>query len=212
MEHTGTRRSRAETPGWDQERPAPDVVALGVDVDAPLPARDRVRWGPILAGLVTALTTLVVLTVLGVGLGLSAFDPDETGVTTLGTAAGIWGALTGLLAFLIGGFVAGSTAGVRIPGSGALNGFIMGAAAIALTIWLVGSGLGNVLGAAASNLGELSAVNVNVSGPDADTAFASAQEGAWWTLIGLAVALAAATIGGFLGELTRPTHRADEPR
>jgi hypothetical protein len=183
------------------ERPAPDYVEI--DVDA-LPARDRVRWGPILAGIVTALTTLVVLTVLGVGLGLSAFEPGADGATTsLGTAAGIWGAATALAAFLIGGFVAGGTAGVRVPGSGALNGFLMGAAAIALTLWLVGSGIGNVLGVAAANLNDLSSVNVTITGAEAQDAFATAEESAWWTLLGLGAALFAAAVGGWLGELSR---------
>ena len=199
MEKTRTRST--ERPGRTEGRPRPDYVE--VDVAAPLPARDRVRWGPIVAGLVTALTTLVVMTVLGVGLGFAAFEPDETGIATIGTAAGIWGALSGLLAFLIGGFVAGASSGVRAAGNGALNGFIMGAAAIALTIWLVGSGIGNVLGAAAANLGELGSVNVTVTGEDASSAYATAEEGAWWTLIGLGVALAAASIGGWLGELSR---------
>ena len=160
MEKTRTRST--ERSGWTEGRPRPDYVE--VDVDAPVPARDRVRWGPIVAGLVTALTTLVVMTVLGVGLGFAAFEPDETGIATIGTAAGIWGALSGLLAFLLGGFVAGASSSVRATGNGALNGFIMGAAAIALTIWLVGSGIGNVLGAAAANLGELGSVNVTVTG------------------------------------------------
>src|SRR6185503_7358932 len=84
-------------------------------------AQDRVRWGAILAGLFVALTTLVVLSVLGLAIGLSSYDAGDP-FGSFGMGAGIWGILSALLAFLIGGWVAASTAGARGRNNGLLNG------------------------------------------------------------------------------------------
>ena len=74
--------------------------------------RDLVRRGPILAGLATTLATLLVLTVLGTAIGLSAFEPDDAGGTVFTTSAAIWGAVSALVAFFAGGALAGRTAAV----------------------------------------------------------------------------------------------------
>ncbi len=158
--------------------------------------RDLVRWGPIVAGLVMTLTTMLVLTTLGLAVGLSAFEPNETGSTSYTTAAAIWGALSAVVAFLAGGWVAARTTAPAGIGVGVLNGLLVGAAAIALTIWLVGSGVGNLLGAAATNFSEIASVAFSA---DATTAYEAARTGAWSTFATLIVALGAAAAGGALG-------------
>ncbi len=165
--------------------------------------RDLVRWGPIVAGLITTLATMLVLSVLGLAIGLSAFEPAETGRSTYSTAAAIWGAVSAVIAFLAGGWLAARASAPGGLGVGALNGFLVGAAAIALTIWLVGSGVGNLLGAAATNFGEIASVAFSA---DATNAFEEARTGAWSTLATLVVALGAAAAGGALGH--RPRRRA----
>jgi len=67
-------------------RGLPPVVegpAVAVDVNAPL--RDRVRWGPVGAGVLTGLTTLLVLTALGLALGISTLGGESA--ATWGTAS-----------------------------------------------------------------------------------------------------------------------------
>src|SRR6476660_8811708 len=61
----------------------PDV-AVTVEEKSP---GDVVRWGPIFAGVVTAFTVLLFLTVLGIALGLSALG-NKNGSQSWGTAAG----------------------------------------------------------------------------------------------------------------------------
>ena len=53
------------------------VPAVEVDV-ADVPMRDRIRWGPIIAGVVTAFAVLLFLTVLGIALGISALGGGMT--------------------------------------------------------------------------------------------------------------------------------------
>ena len=49
-----------------------------VEVDAAnVPMRDRIRWGPIIAGFVTAFAVLWFLTGLWIALGLSARGGDD---------------------------------------------------------------------------------------------------------------------------------------
>lgn len=172
-----------------------------------LPRADMIRWGPVLAGLITTVTVLVVLTVLGLAVGVSAFEPD--GLAGADTAATIWGIASGVLAFFAGGAVAAATAMYGGSGSGALQGAMVGVAAIALIMLLIGLGLGNTLGAAATNLEQFGEV-VNDLQADTDeavaaaeTAFENAEAGAWGTFIGLIVAVIAATAGGIVGGMRR---------
>ncbi|CAN5651256.1 hypothetical protein BH10CHL1_BH10CHL1_26610 [soil metagenome] len=126
---------------------------------------DRVRWGAILAGLFAALTTLVVMSVLGLAIGLSSYDAGDP-LGNFGLGAGIWGIISALLAFLIGGWVAASTAGARGRGNGILNGSMVWVVAIPLILYMLGSGLGSLLGTA----GNVAATGVSAVAPAAAAA------------------------------------------
>ena len=75
---------------------------------------DGVAWGAIVAGVLVALATHLVLAILGLGLGLGAVDvvsdPDaESGMIT--GAMGVWWTVSALLSFFLGGWTAGRIAG-----------------------------------------------------------------------------------------------------
>lgn len=199
-------------PGRPRSEARTDVIEHEVPETA---MRDRIRWGPIVAGVFTAMTTLLVMTVLGLALGLTAFEPGDTGERTLGTAAAVWGIVTGLLAFFLGGWVAGRNA-LGAPGeNGAINGFLVGAATIVVMLWMIGAGLGNLMGLVGANVSEITQVVFDqpitaVTGEEAADAVPVAQENydaardsAWGTLAGLVVALAAAAAGGAAGHPDR---------
>ncbi len=117
---------------------------------------DRVRLPSIVAGILTTLATMVVLTVLGLAVGLSSYD--GTG-NILGLGAGIWGAISALLAFGLGGFVAARSAATASgPTNGVFNGGMMWAATIVLIIMLLGGGIGSLVGLAGN-------VATNVAAP-----------------------------------------------
>lgn len=104
---------------------------------------DRVRWGPIIAGLFAALSTLVVLSVLGIAVAGSAFDPGDN-ARNYGIGAGIWGAISMLLAFFIGGWLASRSAAVRGHGSGVLNGAMVWVVTIPLLLYMLMGGIGSL--------------------------------------------------------------------
>jgi hypothetical protein len=85
----GPPRRRSTDPG----------IAVGENV---LTVRDLVQWGPIVTGVVSGLVVLVLLTVLGLAVGASAFKP-ESDLQDWGTQAGVWGGTSALIAFLVGG-------------------------------------------------------------------------------------------------------------
>ena len=176
---------------------APEDVGNGDYV----PRRDSVRWGPIWAGLIAALTTFLLLQLLAVGLSLAGIGQSSAG--------GAWvSAIIGLIAFFTGGSVAGMTSAVRGSGTGLLNGFLVWALGTVLILVLSVLGVGQVLGALGSAVGNVGVLqNVQTGGANAPNVNASqvAQDvrtGAIGAFFGLALAAIASMLGGFLGGRT----------
>lgn len=113
---------------------------------------DRVRWSSVLAGLFTALATMIVLVVLGIAIGLSSFDAQN--LDNFGIGAGIYGAVSAMIAFLFGGFISARTAAVAGSGNGILNGAMVWLVAIPLIVNLLGNGVGTLLGTATDLAGD----------------------------------------------------------
>jgi len=78
--------------------------------------------GAVFAGVVVALATQLLLSLLGVGIGAAAQNPgtgDNLSATSFSIGAGIWFALSSSLAALAGGYAAGKLAGVPNDETGA---------------------------------------------------------------------------------------------
>ena len=203
----------ARTIDGDRDMEIPESYAL---------SQDRVRWPAVFAGLLTALTLLITFGVLGLAVGLTSIDAGDAvaqrGVPSgLGLGSGIWAGISALLAFLIGGWVAGRTAAVFGKGWGALNGMLVFLLAVPLLLWLAGNGVGALLGslggfaqslninpdavqnAAQSAAGQAQQNAQQVTPAQADAAAQNARNAAWSTLLGLGLATGAATLGGLLG-------------
>ncbi|HEV2074592.1 MAG TPA: hypothetical protein VGR29_13260 [Thermomicrobiales bacterium] len=179
--------------------------------------KNRVQFGPIVAGILTAIASMLVLTVLGLAIGASALEPREVG-EGVGTAATIWGIASAIISFFLGGWVAAKTAAVAGVGSGMINGFIVGAGILALVLWLVGSGLGAAIGLIGSNVGDIANI-VQDAGVTTDEAqqqteqattqveapnsFEAVRDSAWGTLAGLLLPLVAGAAGGAVGHNKR---------
>lgn len=145
----------------------------GVPRAAPLPGVHqrgeitgfRLSWGAVFAGLVAAIVLQIVLTVLGLAIGLSAWDVGE-GLGGIGTGAWIWAILSALASLFVGGIVTGRLAGIVTRGDGVLHGLLMWGLSLIVGLWLVGSGAGFVLGTAFDVIGSTmaSATGAAVSG------------------------------------------------
>jgi hypothetical protein len=131
---------------YGTNRPA---VSMTTAVVAPF---DRVRWGPILAGLFAALSLLTLLSVLGLAIGLTAWDPGDD-ERRFSTGAGIWSIISALIAFFFGGWLAARSAAAVGERNGVLNGAMVWAVAIPLIIFIVGGGAASLADAAVNGAG-----------------------------------------------------------
>jgi hypothetical protein len=117
---------------------------------------DQVRWGPIIAGLVIAMSTQLVLSALGVAIGASSIGDSgapRTEAGGVGVGIGIWSIVSLLIALFVGGWTAARTSGRMNRNTALLNGAILWASTLALSAWLLSSGVSGAFGVAASNAG-----------------------------------------------------------
>src|SRR5690606_22508797 len=108
--------------------------------------RKRVSWGAVFAGLFTALSTMIVLTVLGIAVGLTASGADTT-LSNVGLGAGIWGGISALISFFVGGWMAAWSRPTIHEGNGMLQGALVWMVSIVLLFYGVASGIGAAIGA-----------------------------------------------------------------
>lgn len=126
---------------------------------------DMIHWGPVLAGLFAALATLATLTVLGLAIGASSYSAGDS-ARSFGIGAGIWGGISALIAFLVGGWLASRSAAQRGESNGILQGAMVWFVAIPLMLYALGSGIG----ALASTAGSVAGTAAQVAGQAAGQA------------------------------------------
>ncbi len=114
---------------------------------------DRVHWSAILAGLVVTLSTQLLLSGLGTALGFTTIansGSPRSDAADVATAVGTWAIISLFISLFIGGWVT-SRAYQRIDRSTAtLNGAILWATALALSAYLLASGVSGAFGVAAN--------------------------------------------------------------
>lgn len=183
-EPTPTGQPQAFGPGTAR----PDIE-MNAAVITPV---DRLRWAAVLGGLFVALSTFLVLTLLGAAIGLSAYDPGDP-MRNFGIGASIWSVIAVLLSFFIGGWFAARAAAVRGHSNGLINGAMVWAVAIPLLFISVASLVGSQ---AARDDGVIAA---SVRPDDVTQVTRTGRSAAWWTLASVLLALGASALGGYAG-------------
>lgn len=105
--------------------------------------RDRIRWGPVWAGTVVAVATYLLLEMALLGADLLDADVGSAGELPDGALLSV---LAAVLAFLLGGIVAGASTAWRDVEDGVLHGLLVWAAGIAIFLLLAVLGTGLALG------------------------------------------------------------------
>jgi hypothetical protein len=111
----------------------------------------RISWGAVLAGVVVALVTQILLNLLGIGIGAATLDPtvgDNPSAMSFSIGAGIWFALSTILAALAGGYAAGRLAGISRESTAGWHGLTAWALTTLVIFYLLGSTVGGLLGGA----------------------------------------------------------------
>jgi hypothetical protein len=114
----------------------------------------RISWGAVLAGVVMVLAVQLLLSMLGLGIGLSTVDPTQSGgtpsATTFGIGTGIWWTLSYLVALVIGGYVSARLASNLLELDGILHGLLTWAFALLVAVYLLSTAMGGIIGGAFS--------------------------------------------------------------
>ena len=146
-----------DTPRTRGEQHAPHI-SDAPHISPATPAEDartiminQISWGGVLAGVVVALVTQLVLNMLGVGIGAATLDPtsgDNPSATSFSIGAGTWFALSGILAALAGGYAAGRLAGAPKESTAGWHGLTTWALTTLVIFYLLSSTVGGILGGA----------------------------------------------------------------
>jgi hypothetical protein len=189
--------------------PALDVGRRGDEVVS--------RWGGLMAGCFVTIAMFVLLGEIGAAIGASAFEPGDR-AAAYAWGAGIWGLLSAVIAFFVGGAAAACVTRIR----GREPGYLHGALVWAVAVPVIGF-LGAILALGALTAGSVTAaaaatVDANTPGRPAVTSDEAARArteatrpenieratktaGAmgWWMVGGLLLSLGAAALGGRVG-------------
>jgi hypothetical protein len=104
----------------------------------------KVSWGGIWGGVLVAIGLLLLLSVLGVAVGVSAVDPGDTQAGSVGAGIGIWGGLSLLISLFVGGMVATRIGAIFDRTTGFFEGALVWAVSVLLMIYLATTGIGMV--------------------------------------------------------------------
>lgn len=131
------------------------------------PIGPRVRWGGVTSGFVTALGTMLLLTALGMAIGITAVgDPrattDDT-ATGMGIGAGIWTGLTLLIAYFLGSMVATRVTDRPDRGGALIHGTLVWTLTSVFLLWLLGQGISFGLSSLFGALGDLTRAAATVA-------------------------------------------------
>src|SRR5215203_3952712 len=163
----------------------PDTPRNRGDYDAPhtssvTPAEDvrsimlnRVSWGAVLAGVVVALVSQLILNMIGIGVGATAVNPS---VSSFSIGAGIWWTVSGILAALAGGYVAGRLSGKPKESTAAWHGLVTWALTTLLVFYLLTTAIGGLLGGAFRTVSSAVSGVASTAGGAMQTAATSATD------------------------------------
>ncbi|MEH2084393.1 MAG: hypothetical protein V7K89_31815 [Nostoc sp.] len=173
---------------------------------------DLVRWGPIISGLLVSLATQLILSAIIGAVAAGTVEGSAAPRTIAPNAAGsagLWSTIALLISLFTGGWVTARACGPMNRNTALLNGAILWATTLAVSSWLLASGVSGAFGVAASNAGEVinqvqqqGGVNVpqaNISAQQAREAAANLRSGLWWFVFGSLLGLVASMIGAVTG-------------
>lgn len=116
----------------------------------------RISWGAVIAGVVISMITQFLLSMLGLGIGVSTIEPasgDSPAASTFSISAAIWWTVSGIISAFVGGWVAGRLSGAPSTSSAALHGLVTWATTTLIVLYLLTTTAGALMGGAFSFLG-----------------------------------------------------------
>lgn len=137
---------------------APHMSPITPSEDARTVLINRISWGAVLAGAALALVIQLVLNLLGIGIGAAALEPgsgDSPSASSLSIGAGIWFAVAGILAALIGGYAAGRLSGKPKESTAGWHGLMAWAVSTLVVFYLLTTTIGSLIGGTFRTIGSV---------------------------------------------------------
>jgi hypothetical protein len=109
------------------------------------PLGPRVRWGGVMSGMFVAIGALMLLSALGLAIGISAIGDPRVATTEtasgLGIGAGIWTFITLLVAYFLGGMVSTQVTDRPDRAGAVIHGALVWVLFMLFLFWLMVSGI-----------------------------------------------------------------------
>lgn len=118
----------------------------------------RISWAAVFGGVMLVVAVQLLFSLLGAGIGLGTVNVQADTTPTassIGMSAGIWWIVSSVIALAFGGYVSAWLAGIELRWDGMLHGLITWSLATLLTVYLLSSAVGGIIGGGASALGSL---------------------------------------------------------
>jgi hypothetical protein len=144
------------TPRSQGDKDAPHMTPVTPEEDVRTVLINNISWGAVLAGVVVALVTQLLLNILGLAVGAATLDPttgDNPSARMLTVTAAIWWAFSGVIAAFLGGLAAGRLSGRPKENTTAWHGVIAWGLSTLIVAFLVSSTVGALIGGAFSAMG-----------------------------------------------------------
>ena len=194
---------------------------------------DLVHWGAVIAGLVVAISTQLLLSAIGAAIGFTTIagsDAPRTNAGGVAGAVGVWTVISLFISLFLGGWITARAFGSVNRKTAALNGVILWATTLAISSWLLASGVSGTFGLIAANVetiaGQVQQGGITLPGetetiPPATTQDAMPTLGAqqtrdiaggaatagWSFAFGALLGLAASVIGAGVGARNAHTYK-----
>jgi hypothetical protein len=110
----------------------------------------RLRWGAIFGGAIAALGVWALLYAFGLAVGLSAIDPQDPNLQSLGVFGGIWSLFIPIVALFVGGLIAARGASTITRGSGVMHAVVTWGLTTIVGAWAMANVLAALVGGAVS--------------------------------------------------------------
>ena len=118
----------------------------------------RIAWGALFGGVIIAVALQILLSLLGAGIGLGTVNVNAGSTPSaggFGIGAGLWWVISSCIALFVGGYASAWMAGIAVRFDGILHGLVTWGMATLLTIYLLSSAVGSIVGGGFSALGSV---------------------------------------------------------
>jgi len=104
----------------------------------------KISWGGVFGGVLAGIGTLMLLSSLGLAIGISAVDPSNPSASAVGMSAAIWTPVTLLISLFVGGWASTRLSMLWERTTAMYEGMLVWVISLMLILYLTASGIGLV--------------------------------------------------------------------